>query len=330
MNIKEFADYLGLSTSTVSKALNNRSDIGEKTRKRVAEAAVALGYKPNVSARNLRSGKVNTVAMLLPVLSGDNILTASFFMRIAKGLHEVLHCHDVVPVIHITTDREEELALLQKIIDQKRADAIILADTEIHDERVEYLQERGFPFVTMGQSLSLNGQFNWVDFNYSVMGSESVEYALQQGAKNIAIVTLGSNSMHGELFLAGYKKRMMDKGMHVQDEFIFYGDKTEFSGSDAIEKFSQLEHQPDFIIFINDFQYSGACNYLNANVPSFIGKENMLCAIVSSDFFSSSLSAKHSFDIDHHAVGKHLAELAIAASEGKAAQQIVLDVHLRT
>ncbi len=328
MNIKEFSRHLGLSTSTVSKALNNRSDVSEDTKRKVQEAAIALGYKPNVSARNLRSGKANAVAMLLPVLDGDNILTASFFMRIAKGLHDVLREHNVLPVIHIATDREEELTLLQKIIDQKRADVIILADTEVIDERIKYLHGRNFPFVTMGQSLTLEGNFNCVDFNYLVMGSECVEFALQNGARKIAIVTLGSNSMHGQLFLAGYKKIMAERGLPVLDDFIFHGDKTEFSGVRAVEKFSALRDKPDFVIFINDFQFTGAYTYLSKSDKPYLNTQNMICAIAGSDFSSSSVPIKYSFNIDHNLVGRKLAELALSASEGKEAKQIVLDVHL--
>lgn len=85
MNIKELAAYLNLSTATVSKALNNKSDISNHTRKKVLEAADKLGYRPNASARYLRSGKTGVVALLLPATDDGNIHTASFFMAIARG-----------------------------------------------------------------------------------------------------------------------------------------------------------------------------------------------------------------------------------------------------
>lgn len=328
MKIKELALHLNLSTATVSKALNNKSDISSYTKQKVLKAAIEFGYRPNTSARVLRSGKVNTVALLLPAVDGDNMLTASFFFRIAKGLHDSLKCSGMDPVIHITTDEDEDKMLLERIVKQQRADAIILMDTKIEDERITWLHKQNFPFVTMGQSRSLNGQFNWIDFNHVQMGMECVQFALKKGSRRIGIVTLGQESMHGSLFLEGCVSAMKTAGLPESPELMFYGDKTGQSGVVAIKHFQSLEKKPDFIIFINDLQLLGASNYLQRTHNMSLSDNNMICAIISSDISSFLMPMRYMFIIDLDFIGKKLGETVLQAISSKEVTNMLLDIHL--
>ncbi|MBA7728643.1 LacI family DNA-binding transcriptional regulator [Citrobacter freundii] len=324
MNIKELAEFLNLSTATVSKALNNKSDISNHTRKKVLEAAEKLGYRPNASARHLRSGKVGAVALLLPAADGGNVHTASFFMRIARGLQSSLKASGIDPVIHITTDRQGEQQLLQKIIEQNRADAVILTDTRIDDERILLLNDRRFPFVTMGQSRVLKGHFNWVDFHHEEMGRQCVRFALRQGAKRIAVATLGADSMHGLQFLDGCLEEMRESGQTPNDGLIFFGAVAESSGEEAMQKFMQQNAKPDFIIFINDFLLMGACHYLAGLPDCGLDEKSMLCATASSDFSSRVMSSACLFTVDHEEVGRQLGEAVLRVTQGDNAVKSVL------
>ncbi|HHG8771116.1 TPA: LacI family DNA-binding transcriptional regulator [Raoultella planticola] len=325
MNIKELAASLGLSTATVSKALNNKSDISSHTRKKVLAAAEQLGYRPNASARHLRSGKVGVVALLLPAADGGNIHTASFFMRIARGLQASLKESGIDPVIHITTDRDGERQLLHKIIEQNRADAIILTDTRIHDERIALLNELQFPFVTMGQSLTLEGHFNWVDFHHQEMGRSCVRYALSQGAQRLAIATLGADSMHGRQFLEGCLEEMRNARLEVDEALIFFGSVTESSGKMAARQFMQHKHHPDFIIFINDFLLMGASHYLATLPGGGLNEHAMLCAAASSDFSSRIIASPCLFTVDHEVIGRQLGDAVLrVVSEEESVDSVLL------
>ena len=329
MNIKELAEFLNLSTATVSKALNNKSDISSHTRKKVLEAAEKLGYRPNASARYLRSGKVGVVALLLPAADGGNIHTASFFMRIARGLQSSLKESGIDPVIHITTDRQGEHLLLQKIIEQNRADAVILTDTRIDDERILLLNDLRFPFVTMGQSRVLNGHFNWVDFHHEEMGRQCVRYALRQGAKRIAIATLGADSMHGQQFLDGCLQELHLQGQQLDDGLIFFGAVTEQSGEEAARQFMHQAEKPDFIIFINDFLLMGASHYLAALPDCGLTDKSMLCAAASSDFSGKLSSTTCMFTVDHEEIGRQLGEAVLRVTEGNnEARAVLLDLQV--
>ncbi|CAK7193229.1 HTH-type transcriptional repressor PurR [Commensalibacter sp. Nvir] len=315
MNIKELSAYLNLSTATVSKALNDKSDISICTRNKVKEAAIKLGYHPNISARSLRSCKSNTVALLLSVTEGDNILTSSFFMRILKGLQPSLKARDIDLVIYFSTDSEDEHQLLQKIIQQQRVDAIILTDTRVDDSRINYLHAQKFPFVTMGQSKTLEGEFNWVDMNHYLMGQECVRHAVRHKAKRIALVTQSQESMHGQQFLQGCVQALQSLNQSFSKECVFYGNKTEQSGIAALEYFFLLENRPDFIIFINDLQLMGANSYLTRSENQWLDREAMVCAIESSDFVLRMLPNSCLFTMDHQQIGCKLGEAVLRVIE---------------
>ncbi|BBK10290.1 MULTISPECIES: LacI family DNA-binding transcriptional regulator [Klebsiella] len=324
MNIKELAEYLNLSTATVSKALNNKSDISSHTREKVLKAAETLGYRPNASARHLRSGKVGVVALLLPVAKDGNVHTASFFMRIARGLQASLKDSGIDPVIHVTTDRQGEHQLLRKIVEQNRADAVILTDTRIVDERILLLNDLQFPFVTMGQSRAMNGLFNWVDFYHEDMGRQCVRFALCQGAKRIAIATLGPDSMHGQQFLDGCLHEMRECGLTPGKGLVFFGTVDELSGEKAVQQFMLQEIKPDFIIFINDFLLMGASHYLRSLNVGSLDDQSMICATASSDFSSRIMSSTCLFTVDHEEVGRCLGEAVLRVVAGDREHRSVL------
>lgn len=324
MNIKELAEYLNLSTATISKALNNKSDISSHTREKVLKAAEALGYRPNASARHLRSGKVGVVALLLPVANEGNVHTASFFMRIARGLQASLKDSGIDPVIHITTDRQGEHQLLRKIVEQNRADAVILTDTRIVDERILLLNELQFPFVAMGQSRALNGLFNWVDFYHEDMGRQCIRFAVRQGAERIAIATLGPDSMHGQQFLDGCLHEMRECGLAPGKGLVFFGAVDELSGEKAAQQFMRQEIKPDFIIFINDFLLMGASHYLQSLNDSGLDEQSMMCATASSDFSLRIMSSTCLFTVDHEDVGRCLGEAVLRVVSGDTENRSVL------
>ena len=91
--IARLASELGISTGTVSRALNGKPDVNAETRARVLEAAHRLGYAPNASARNLAKGVTNSIGFMIelnPVIASNN---DNFFMGVFDGVQSVLRLH---------------------------------------------------------------------------------------------------------------------------------------------------------------------------------------------------------------------------------------------
>ncbi len=312
MNIKELAKKLDLSIATVSRALNSHSEVSMATQKRVLEAAKLYGYRPNAAGRNLRKGKVNTVALLLPPGEGDNFYTASFFMRVAAGLQTKLRQHDIDTILHLAQDEEDEKLWLQKIVEQQKADAVILTNTQLQDPRIEYLHQCQFPFATLGRSSTLKGDFNWVDLDFAAVAKLAVEQGKQAGYKNMALVTLGYQSTQGAIFADAWRETLRQQQLAVNEAYLFHGEISEVSGFEALSYFHALPVPPDYIIFLSDLQMLGASFYTrqqHCHYPFFAG-------VFSSDI-SSFLPVKPTgFEVPFSQLGEDLATSILNAMQG--------------
>lgn len=311
MNIKELAKKLDLSIATVSRALNSHPEVSAATQKRVREAATLYGYSPNAAGRNLRKGKANTVALLLPPGDRDNFYTAPFFMRVAASLQRELRTHDIDTILHLALDEADEKMWLRKIIEQRKADAVILTNTTLNDSRIEYLNQQQFPFATLGRSNALNGNFNWVDLDFATVAETAVEQGYQAGYTHHALVTLGNDSMQGQIFTETWRNALSARGLPVNESWIYYGDISEAAGFDALRHFHSLPVPPEYVIFLSDLQMLGAtfcaqesgCHY-----PFFAG-------VFSSDISSFLPQKPTGFEIPYTQLGENLAKATLNAMQ---------------
>jgi LacI family transcriptional regulator len=159
--LKELAEQLDVSITTVSRALAGHPTIALKTRERVVEAAKAQGYVPNVAARQLVSGRSGFVAFILTI-RGPNFVD-SYVGEFITGLGEGLVEHGVDLFLAMAQPGQSELAVLKHVVESGRADGIVLPRIGEDDERVAYLVQRGFPFVTHGRLLDESKPVNWLD-----------------------------------------------------------------------------------------------------------------------------------------------------------------------
>ncbi|MBB3660154.1 LacI family transcriptional regulator [Rhizobium sp. BK650] len=151
-NLRQLAQSLGLSITTVSRALDGYSDVSVATRERVREAAERAGYRPNASARRLRKQRAELVAVTLPSDPGQ--VGPPHFLDMLSGCAEYLASFGLNLVIAPVPRSESELDICRRFVDGRRVDAMLLVRTKRRDERVEFLQSRGIPFVTNGRTES--------------------------------------------------------------------------------------------------------------------------------------------------------------------------------
>ena len=148
MNLRELSRHLGLSQTTVSRALGGYSDVSARTRARVVEAAERLGYSPNTSARRLASGRAGTIGLVVPLPKGQ--FSDPFFLELLAGIGERLGAEDLDLVVTAAPAGEAEMKAYDRLVRERRVDGIIVARTRAQDPRIDFLRERGAPFVAYG------------------------------------------------------------------------------------------------------------------------------------------------------------------------------------
>jgi LacI family transcriptional regulator len=149
-SLRVLAQSLGLSITTVSRALDGYGDVAEATRERVRAAAETAGYRPNSAARRLRRGSTEIVTLVLPAEPGH--FNEPLYIELLRSTGAALAEHGYDLTLIAALPGPDELKTYRRLVDGRRSDAIIVVRTRREDARLRYLTDAGFPFVAMGRS----------------------------------------------------------------------------------------------------------------------------------------------------------------------------------
>ncbi|WP_237153853.1 LacI family DNA-binding transcriptional regulator [Oryzibacter oryziterrae] len=250
IGIKRLADELGLSIGTVSRALNNRPDVNDATRQRVKEAALRLGYVPNQSGRSLRAGQTGVVAFVMQ--TGHEITGHgdTFIMGVFSGIQTALAKHRLDLVALLCPSDEDAEDYLKRMVSRGFADGFILSSTQHVDRRIDFLAERGVPFVTLGRSSSDAGQ-PWIDTDFAGIAEVSIARLASKGHRRIAITVPNDETNLGFVFTEAARSALHAQGLALDPELIFGFVPNEASGYDIASRLLALPDRPTAIILLN-------------------------------------------------------------------------------
>ncbi len=159
--LKDLAEALDLSVTTVSRALGRHNDVSLATQERVEAKAREIGYVPSRAGRMLVSGETGSVALVVPAY--DPTFIDPFLGALVTGLGEGLARHGLDLFIATVTRAQCEMKAIHNIVDTGRADGLVIARTERDDPRVRFLIDRGFPFVAYGRVSQEERSYAWYD-----------------------------------------------------------------------------------------------------------------------------------------------------------------------
>jgi LacI family transcriptional regulator len=171
--LKEIADRLGLSITTVSRALNGYTEVSEASRERIFATAKAMGYVPNQIGRMLASGKTGLIGLPLPVRDGR--MMDGFLGEFVAGLAEGLVARGRDLMIATVAGGQSDLDVIRRMVDGRRVDAMVINRTTVDDPRVALLLERGFPFVVHGRVLGAEADYSWYDTDGEAAFTQAVD-----------------------------------------------------------------------------------------------------------------------------------------------------------
>jgi len=210
--IRELAQSLGLSITTVSRALDDYTDVSALTRERVRAAAEASGYRPNAAARRLRRGQTEVVTMVLPTAHGQFDEPLYIDLLAAMGPHFVKSGYDLT--LLAAPPGEEEIKTYRRIVEGRRADGIIVVRARRDDARIRYLLTTDMPFVVMGRSDVL-GDYSWLDGDGLKAFSMATGYLLALGHRHIVHLAAPSAFTFATLRRQGFEAAMKEAGLRA-------------------------------------------------------------------------------------------------------------------
>jgi DNA-binding LacI/PurR family transcriptional regulator len=246
IGIRDLARHLGISIGTVSRALNNRADVNALTRQRVWEAAAELGYSPNQSGRSLRRGRTDLVAMIVP--SGtDNTLINTVFLSVLDGLKRRLGEHGLDLAIFLESGGDDRLGSLRRLTERGLADALIIADTEGSDPRVDYLLKLAKPFVAFGRTRT-PARHAWVDADFEAAVDSAIDHLVALGHQRIGLAVPDLRRNYIDLVVARYRRGMQTRGLRVDDRWIVRPPTGERGGLSAADALLGADARPTAIL----------------------------------------------------------------------------------
>jgi LacI family transcriptional regulator len=185
VNLKQLSELLGLSQTTISRALNGYPEVNEETRRRVLKAAQETGYRPNRAARRLATGKAGSIGLVMPIASEQ--AADIHFAEFQRGLADECLSHEFHFVIMPAQPDEEEQAI-RGLVSSGSVDAYYLAYMRERDPRIAMAQSMPTPFMVHGRSINLPEDYPFVDVDNERAFREATDLLLALGHKRFALV----------------------------------------------------------------------------------------------------------------------------------------------
>lgn len=274
-SLKDLAQSLGLSITTVSRALDGYGDVARSTRERVVAAAAAAGYRPNAAARRLRKGSTEVVALVLPTEPGQ--FNEPLYIEILAALGKRFAQDGYDLTLLAAPPGSDELKAYQRIVEGHRADGLIVVRTRRSDQRIDYLLSVGFPFVAMGRS-DVNVPYAFVDGDGEAAFRDATRRLIALGHRRILHLAAPEAYTFAGLRLAGYRAAMDEAGLPCLIDEVSVN---EAGGYDAALRWLTGPDRPTAVLCALDriaFGVMRASRQIGLSIPrdlSVIGHDNL-------------------------------------------------------
>jgi LacI family transcriptional regulator, galactose operon repressor len=255
ITIKDIAQRVGKSTTTVSRALNDYDDISPDTKAMIHRVANEMGYSPNALAQRLQKQQTDTLAFILPTFGPR--FSDPFFSEFLAGIGNKAAHYGFDLLVATRSPGEAEMDAYRFNIQGHRADGFIIVRTRRNDSRIDFLKQTRFPFVAFGRILG-NNDFSYVDEDGEYGMSLVIDYLYKLGHRHIACLL-----PPGDLTFAYYRQRGIEQkskelGLTPDQISLEVSDLTQSGGYQVTQTLLDRKPSPTAIVAFNDLMALGA------------------------------------------------------------------------
>ncbi|MBY6152587.1 substrate-binding domain-containing protein [Vannielia litorea] len=240
MNLKELAANLGLSQTTVSRALNGYPEVNEDTRKRVIAAASQHNYRPNTRAQSLATGRSMAIGHVIPISTNHEMMNPVFGDFIG-GAGEIYARAGYDMMLSVVPDDAEDGAY-RSMAQRNSVDGIVIHGPRRDDPRIALLKEVGLPFIVHGRAPVDDTDYSYVDVNNRRAFERATLHLADLGHTRMALLN-GLESMDFAIRRReGFEAALKDRGLPFLPQFHRSEEMTESYGYQAAR---EMLAQPD-------------------------------------------------------------------------------------
>lgn len=268
VTIYDIAEKLGISPTTVSRALNNNKAVNEQTKQRIFKEAKEMGYRSNIFASNLRTKRTNTIGVIVPRLNSP------FQSSAIAGMEKIANESGFNLVISQSLESlEKEIANVQTMFNS-RVDGLLvsLVDNPDNIQHFRPFIDKGIPLLFYDRVANEAGCTGVVIDNVQAAYNATV-HLIEQGCRNIVHV-LGNPKINVYANrLKGYRYALLDHDLPFSEANVIYSDLSEEAGEAIVPQLLNMKKRPDGLFVSNDSCAASCINSLKQEgiqVPSDI------------------------------------------------------------
>ena len=267
---KDVAKALGISTMTVSRALNNKPNVSEETRRKVRQTSRTIGYFPNHIAKSLVLRKTDTIGVVVPEI------THSFFPEVVSGIEEICYKKGYHLILaHSAENANRETDVIYTLT-SNQVDGLLISTAQTVEDYLVYQQiiQRGLPLVFYDRCVKGIGA-SCVSIDDEECASQITEHLIEHDYYPIAHISGPSRISIGISRQNGFKKALKKHHLEVKDKLIVEAGLQEADGYQAMQQIFKLPRGewPRAVVAVNDPAAFGAMNAIyerNLKIPDDI------------------------------------------------------------
>ena len=261
VSMKDISAACGVSVATVSKALNDQSDIGEETKLHIKQMAKEMGYFPNSSARTLKTNKSYNIGVLFVEEAPQSGLTHDYYATILDSFKVTVEAQGYdLTFINCNKGRKNTMSYLEHS-KYRGVDGVLIACVDFNDPEVIELVQSDLPVVTIDHLF--NNRLAVMSDNVKGM-RDLLTYAYKCGHRRIAYL-YGQKTAVTEARLRGFYKTAEELGMELDENLIWetnYRDVPDATKNTA--RLLDMKNRPTCIFYSDDFSAMGGMNEIKA------------------------------------------------------------------
>ncbi|MGM0446025.1 MAG: LacI family DNA-binding transcriptional regulator [Bacillota bacterium] len=246
LTLKDIAEMVGVAESTVSRAINGKPGVGEKTRNEILEIAKKYNFKPNKLAQGLAKQETHILALLLPKVSKGNYST------IIENIEKITERHGYQIILcNTNNDLEKEKSYLD-LLEEKRVDGAIILGGELADQHIVNTKLRGNDNIVLVNRLCEEVLIPTILIDSSYGSYLATKHLIDKGYKNIALITADSDDYIESEKIKGYINALKENKIEVNKNIILKTDGSRQAGYEAFFELVGLDKPPDSFFVTED------------------------------------------------------------------------------
>ena len=242
MNLRNLSKKLGLSQTTVSRALNGYPEVSEATRRRVVDAARKYNYRPNPNATRLATGRSMTIGHVIPITTKHEMLNP-IFADFMAGAGETYAGSNYDMILSVVNDEDMEDAYVA-LAEKRAVDGLIVQGPRFSEPRIELLNEVGLPFLVHGRSSTESSDYSWLDVNNTGAFRRATDFLLDCGHSRVGLVNGLEDMDFAKRRRAGYETSLLEFAIQPDPLLMRSGEMTEPYGYRSVIEMLQLPDPP--------------------------------------------------------------------------------------